>query len=205
MEGRRRSATGIGEGGNNSNNELAFGPSAVSLPFSAGLADRSLGLSYEYLVEEQFAPRQAILGEEDNDPVAPSTGSRRIRKIILSRSPSSERIEDGEKLSTLEVSSDSGDGGNRRNRSRINNRTGRPKKIKRVKGSPRLVVGPCPTLEDYLKLSTWTNEEIRSHTLEWLDRIRKKSGNINGVLSGMMRSRVTFTKSVINTLEKADD
>lgn len=71
------------------------------------------------------------------------------------------------------------------------------------------MLGPCPTTEDYHRLAIWTNDEIRTNTLTWLDeveRIRKKSGNINGALSRKIRIRVEFAKSVVDTLaNRAED
>jgi len=87
-------------------------------------------------------------------------------------------------------------------------RSRRAAKIRRTKGSPKLLLGLCPE-DDYNRLSIWTNEEIRKHTIRWLDEIeaiRKKNVNINRGLSGKIRSRIRFLKSVVNILvERAED
>lgn len=88
-------------------------------------------------------------------------------------------------------------------------KVGRPAKVRKTKSLPKLVLGPRPTSEDCARLLIWTNEEIRNNALELLNEvegIRKKSVNINGGLSGKMRTRVQFLKSVVNTLtDRAED
>lgn len=75
-----------------------------------------------------------------------------------------------------EISSDSKGIGYNLSRSRGGKNVGHPKKVKKMKGSLKLALGPCPSSEDYSRLSIWTNEEIRKNTLGWLDESNELGG-----------------------------
>jgi len=193
---------------------IPLGPDSFPAPFSVSIP------LYAHLAE-RFTPHN----EEDGAATFSLCG-RRVKRKILTVSPSPQAVKrasggmdrddgvEGDNEFTLEgeaASSEvefvSEDVANRTLDGASRNR--RPAKVRKTKGSPRLVLRPCPGDEDYLKLPNWTNEEIRSYAVGWLDdveAIRKRSVNINGGLSGKIRSRIRFLRSIVNALaERAED
>jgi len=100
------------------------------------------------LVDEQFIQRTTP--EDEDAPIMALSGRRRKRAISsesCSPGPSDGEDKNGK---IMEISSDAEE------TSVIRHRTSksvkRPKKWKKTQGSPKLVLGACPTSEDYFNL-----------------------------------------------------